>query len=54
MKPNTRKERLEWIKYRKGIDYVMSMYALTDREVKEWFERVYSLYKDLPEYQNIH
>lgn len=52
MKPNNRKTRLEWIEEKKGIDYVMSMYALTDREVKEWFDRVYPLYKDAPKYES--
>lgn len=52
MKPKTRKERLEWLRLKKGMDYVMSMYALTDREVKEWFERVYPLYKDAPEHES--
>lgn len=29
----------------------MSMYSLTDKEVKQWFDKVYPLYKDLPEYE---
>ncbi|MGG0794808.1 hypothetical protein ABE137_12480 [Brevibacillus laterosporus] len=44
-KPNSRKTRLEWILEKKGIDFVMSMYAMTDKEVKDFFERVYPLYK---------
>ncbi|MBP1308866.1 hypothetical protein JOD82_001886 [Paenibacillus sp. 1182] len=35
--PNTRKSRLEWLSDKRGIDYVMSMYTLTDREVKKTF-----------------
>lgn len=54
VKPNNRKSRLDWLREKKGIDYVMSMYALTDREVKEWFERVYQIYKDLPKYEYHH
>lgn len=50
-KPQSRKERLEWLREKKGIDYVMSMYAMTDKEVKDFFERVYPLYKDTPNYE---
>lgn len=53
MKPSNRKERLEWIQQKKGIDYVMGMYLLTDREVKKWFEKVYPYYKDAPAYERV-
>jgi hypothetical protein len=52
MKPNTRKTRMQWLCEKKGIDYVMSMYSLTDREVKDWFESVYPLYKNSPNYKS--
>lgn len=50
-KPRTRKERLEWLAYRKGIDYVTAMYAMTDHEVKVFFDQVYVRYKDLPAFE---
>ncbi|MCY9738139.1 hypothetical protein M5X17_31090 [Paenibacillus alvei] len=48
--PSTRKERLKWLEKKKGMDYVMTMYTLTDREVKQWFNSVYPIYKDAPDY----
>lgn len=48
MKPLNRKSRLQWLESKKGLDYIKEMYMFTDREVKEWFDRVYPLYKDDP------
>lgn len=46
--PNNRKTRLDWLGEQMGADYVMAMYNMTDREVKDVFDKAYSLRKDIP------
>lgn len=49
-KPSNRKERMEFILLKLGADTVQSMYAMTDKEVKFFFDSIYPRIKDRDDY----
>lgn len=49
-KPKNRKERIEFLHRKKGEFGIYGMEYLTDREVKNHFEKYYPSIKDAPDY----
>lgn len=49
-KPSNRKERVEFIAKKKGLDFAFLMYYMTDGEVKTFFEKLYPTLKNMQDF----
>lgn len=53
IKPKNRKERVEFIAKKKGLDFAFLMYSMTDGEVKNFFEKIYPVIKDTDDFDGV-
>lgn len=49
-KPSNRKERINMIIQKLGLDFVSGMYSSTDKEIKEIFESIYPKLIKMPDF----